>query len=135
LAEEEAAMRYVLSEEEEAKVRPCCPVCNHVLLTGCSLLNKADSILHSSGDPEEKLVVAFNMQFVTRQKMETLRDGVWLSDEVINFYAAVLQQRNDEAQPRAPACKIFNTFLYTKVCDSRICVVYRTQRHWSSCPS
>ena len=135
MAEEEAAMRYVLSEEEEAKVRRCCPVCNHALLTGCSLLNKADSILHSSGDPEEKLVVAFNMQFVTRDKMETLRDGVWLNDEVINFYINVLQQRNDDAQPEVPACKIFNSFFHSKVCGTRMCVVCRTQRHWPSCPS
>ena len=117
----------------------CDAVCSHVLLTGCSFLNKAGSILYCGGNAEEKLVLASNLEFVTRGKMQCLRDGVWLNDEVINFYISMLQQRNDDAcnsaPSEAPACKIFNTFLHSKVCGTMIRVVCRTQHHWPPCSS
>ena len=81
---------------------------------GCS---QAHDILYGGGDPDEKLVVAFNSQFVTRGKMETLQDGVWLNDEVINFYLLLLQRRNDDAVPEVPACFFFNSFFHSKVCS------------------
>lgn len=54
---------------------------------------------------------------VTRGDFECMKPGQWLNDEVINFYIALLQERDTrrKAQDKGPKCFFFNTFFYHKL--------------------
>merc|ERR1712154_540065 len=48
----------------------------------------------------------------------TLEDGQWLNDEVMNFYMALLQDRNikrTKENPKHVRVLLMNTFFYTKL--------------------
>ena len=68
----------------------------------------------------EVVVDKFNID-MTYKKFSCLREGVWLNDEVINFYMCMLQERDDELcsgpSSRQPSC-YFNSFFMAKLfCD------------------
>lgn len=54
---------------------------------------------------------------VTRADFECMKPGQWLNDEVINFYIALLQERDTKRkmQNKGPKCFFFNTFFFHKL--------------------
>jgi hypothetical protein len=102
-------------------------------VTPRELTEEEEEILEGAwayGDELEVLVEAFEGQRVSRGKMATLKDGVWLNDEVIGFYICILNAQNKlwaaagegeggtegtEGAKRAPRCFCFNTFFYTQL--------------------
>ena len=67
----------------------------------------------SSGNPKEKLVEGFNAE-ITRGDISTLRESVWLNDEVVNFYFNLIKSRS-ESDSNLPKVHVFNTFFYPKI--------------------
>jgi hypothetical protein len=70
------------------------------------------------GGPEsEVLVSCFNVH-VTREKIRCLRPGVWLNDEVVNFYMQLLLTRDRRLCTEDPARRpshFFNSFFLEKL--------------------
>ncbi|OBS73466.1 hypothetical protein A6R68_15996, partial [Neotoma lepida] len=64
------------------------------------------------GPKEEILSSAFKLQ-ITRGDIQTLHQGHWLNDEIINFYMNLLVERNK--QKGYPDLYVFNTFFYPKL--------------------
>ncbi|XP_032761488.1 sentrin-specific protease 2-like [Rattus rattus] len=64
------------------------------------------------GTQEEILSTGFKLK-ITRGDMQTLKNGQWLNDEVINFYMNLLVQRNENQG--YPALHAFSTFFYPKL--------------------
>jgi Ulp1 family protease len=65
------------------------------------------------------LVERFNVK-ITVEVAACLKDRTWLNDEVINFYFALLQERNVrqiESGERVPKCVFLNSFFYTKLSE------------------
>ena len=60
-----------------------------------------------SGPLEEILSSRFKLQ-VTWRDIQTLENGQWLNDEVINFYMNLLVERNENQG--YPALYVFSTF-------------------------
>lgn len=67
----------------------------------------------SSGNPKEKMVEGFNAE-ITRGDISTLRESVWLNDEVVNFYFNLIKSRS-ESDSNLPKVHVFNTFFYPKI--------------------
>ncbi len=44
--------------------------------------------------------------------LQTLNDGSWLNDEIINSYANLLNERS-ASSPELPSCHVFNSFFYS----------------------
>lgn len=65
------------------------------------------------GNPEEEFTDKFNIE-CTRANLKTLRPGVWLDDEVVNFYFHLVKERSD-LNPDLPKAHIFNTHFYPKL--------------------
>lgn len=82
------------------------------------------------------LIDLFNQE-ITTELLSCLQIGTWLNDEVMNFYMALLIQRNKRtlANQQAPAhaklkCHFFNSFFYTKLyCKGQY--KYKNVRKWS----
>ena len=85
--------------------------------------SKSEFLLAPSGayDTQTVLVDKFNIP-VTRKTLQCLRDGEWLSDEVVNFYFSMMQEKSNR--------KIFcwNSFFYSKLSSSG----YMGVRNWTS---
>ncbi|XP_040594500.1 sentrin-specific protease 2-like [Mesocricetus auratus] len=64
------------------------------------------------GPQEEILSRAFKLQ-ITRGDIQTLGNGQWLNDEIINFYMNLLVKRNENQG--YPALHVFSTFFYPKL--------------------
>ncbi|XP_008820000.1 sentrin-specific protease 2-like [Nannospalax galili] len=64
------------------------------------------------GPQDEILSSAFKLQ-ITRRDIQTLEDGQWLNDEVINFYMNLLVERSQSQG--YPELHVFNTFFYPKL--------------------
>ncbi|XP_035304610.1 sentrin-specific protease 2-like [Cricetulus griseus] len=64
------------------------------------------------GPQEEILSRAFKLQ-ITRGDIQTLENGQWLNDEIINFYMNLLVERNENQG--YPALHVFSTFFYPKL--------------------
>ena len=64
------------------------------------------------GPLDEILSRRFKLQ-VTRADLQTLEDGRWLNDEVINFYLNLVVERNQ--RQGYPALHLFSTFFYQKL--------------------
>jgi len=61
---------------------------------------------------------------LSRHHMECMQEGVWLNDEVINFYLGLLQDREKRvANGGQPRVHFHNTFFYNKL--------YRGQREYN----
>ncbi|KAI8324382.1 Senp1 covalent complex with sumo-2 [Martensiomyces pterosporus] len=58
--------------------------------------------------------------------METLGDGKWLNDEVINFYMQLIVSRSEQ-NPALPKVHAFNTFFYSTLRDQG----YARVRRWT----
>ena len=67
----------------------------------------------SSGNPREVMVEGFNAE-ITRGDISTLRESVWLNDEVVNFYFNLIKSRS-ESDGNLPKVHVFNTFFYPKI--------------------
>lgn len=64
------------------------------------------------GPQNEILSSGFKLQ-TTRGDSQTLKNGQWLNDEVINFYMNLLVHRNEKQG--YPALHAFSTFFYPKL--------------------
>ena len=68
---------------------------------------KVDAYLNHGG-PLSEVVAKIEADSITRENMQTLRSGCWLSDEVIHFYFTVMKKRDEKLKakcelPRLPA--------------------------------
>ncbi|KAJ2505176.1 SUMO1 sentrin specific peptidase 1 [Coemansia sp. RSA 2052] len=64
---------------------------------------------------------------VTAHDVDTLGDGKWLNDEVINFYMQLIMSRS-EKNPKLPRVHAFNTFFYSTLRDQGYARVKRWTR-------
>lgn len=76
------------------------------------------------GPQEEHLSSRFKLQ-ITRRDIQTLENGQWLNDEVINFYMNLLVERNENRG--YPALHVFSTFFYPKLKHSG----YSSVKRWT----
>ncbi|XP_075616843.1 sentrin-specific protease 2 isoform X2 [Balearica regulorum gibbericeps] len=76
------------------------------------------------GEPDEIMSSAFKLK-VTREDIQTLMNLCWLNDEVINFYMALLVERNKKEG--YPAVYAFSTFFYPKLVSGG----YKAVRRWT----
>ena len=76
------------------------------------------------GPQEEILSSRFKLQ-ITRGDIQTLENGQWLNDEVINFYMNLLVERNENQG--YPALHVFSTFFYPKLKHSG----YSSVKRWT----
>lgn len=76
------------------------------------------------GPQDEVLSSSFKLN-ITRGDMQTLREGQWLNDEIINFYMSLLMERSKS--PGFPALHTFSTFFYTKLKGGG----YRAVKRWT----
>ncbi|EGZ17649.1 Hypothetical protein PHYSODRAFT_498310 [Phytophthora sojae] len=83
------------------------------------LLEIVEDALHD-GPMEEVLIQKYNVD-ITRRHLQVLLPGIWLNDEVINFYFQMMSDR-DEALVNAGVLPkrshFFNSFFYTKVSEN-----------------
>ncbi|KAE8878634.1 hypothetical protein PF005_g16177 [Phytophthora fragariae] len=83
------------------------------------LLEIVEDTLHD-GPMEEVLINKYNVG-ITRRHLQVLLPGVWLNDEVINFYYQMMSDR-DEALVNAGVLSkrshFFNSFFFTKVSEN-----------------
>ncbi|XP_049626817.1 sentrin-specific protease 2-like [Suncus etruscus] len=75
-------------------------------------LEKEISNALGPGPRDQILSCAFN-QSITRGDIQTLKNGHWLNDGVINFYMNLLVERNKKQD--YPALHAFSTFFYPKL--------------------
>nr|XP_034357447.1 sentrin-specific protease 2-like [Arvicanthis niloticus] len=76
------------------------------------------------GPQEEILSRGFKLQ-ITRRDIQTLKNGQWLNDEIINFYMNLLVERNENQG--YPALHVFSTFFYPKLTQSG----YSSVKRWT----
>lgn len=76
------------------------------------------------GPQEEILSSRFKLQ-ISRGDIQTLENGQWLNDEVINFYMNLLVERNENQG--YPALHVFNAFFYAKLKHSG----YSSVKRWT----
>jgi sentrin-specific protease 1 len=72
------------------------------------------------GGGEDDIVAQFVNNTVKRKSMWSLQPGRWLTDEVINFYFALLAQRDRDRCLLAPdriRCHFFSSFFMSKLLD------------------
>lgn len=85
----------------------------------------SESLLNPDGvDLNTVLIDKFNIP-VTYKTLQCLRDGEWLSDEVVNFYFSLIQEKSV-----SEGKKIFcwNSFFYSKLTSSG----YNGVRNWTN---
>ncbi|KAJ1967516.1 hypothetical protein IWQ62_001811 [Dispira parvispora] len=71
------------------------------------------------------VVEAFNIP-IRGSDLQTLQDGRWLNDEIVNFYLNLLVQRS-QTSPAYPTLHTFNTFFYSTLQEYG----YAKVRRWS----
>ncbi|XP_028614824.1 sentrin-specific protease 2-like [Grammomys surdaster] len=76
--------------------------------------------------PQEEIVSNRFKLELTRRDIQTLKNGQWLNDEVINFYMNLLIERNENQG--YPALHVFSTFFYPKLKQSGYTAVKRWTR-------
>ncbi|XP_068661555.1 ubiquitin-like-specific protease ESD4 isoform X2 [Aristolochia californica] len=69
---------------------------------------------------------------ITREKMQCLRPGAWLNDEVINLYLELLKERESSNPTIFLKCHFFNTFFYKKLISGRNGYDYKAVRRWTT---
>jgi len=73
----------------------------------------------SGPETSELLIYKFNID-MTREKMTCLKRGIWLNDEIINFYMEMLKERDVELCKLDPSRKpshLFSSFFYSKLME------------------
>lgn len=79
---------------------------------------------------------AFGESEVTRENMACMRPGIWLNDEAINFYLALLHEREFRdaaaAKRAAPRVHFFSTFFYAKLFQEGGGYCYKNVARWTS---
>lgn len=71
---------------------------------------------------------------MTRYKISCLRQGVWLNDEVINFYMQLLKERDDrrcELNPSRRKSWYFSSFFMEKLLESDKKYTFANVKRWS----
>eukprot|EP00775_Hariotina_reticulata_P005601 gene5601-5839_t len=70
---------------------------------------------------------------LTRELLQCMRHGQWLNDEVMNFYMALLQDRDAQlqGQPGVPSCHFFNTFFVNKLIKDAGVYKYQNVQKWT----
>ncbi|KAG9443770.1 hypothetical protein H6P81_015110 [Aristolochia fimbriata] len=100
-----------LTEQEEEDV-------SHAL---CGSYSQELLVVHESSNIE-----------ITREKMQCLRPGAWLNDEVINLYLELLKERERSNHTKFLNCHFFNTFFYKKLISGRNGYDYKAVRRWTT---
>ncbi|EDL14432.1 mCG147490 [Mus musculus] len=75
--------------------------------------------------PQEEILSSRFKLLITRGDIQTLKNGQWLNDEVINFYMNLLVERNENQG--YPALHVFSTFFYPKLKHSG----YSSVKRWT----
>lgn len=70
---------------------------------------------------------------VESRNMTRMKPGQWLSDDLINYYMAMISKRN-QSDAKLPKIHHFNSFFYTKLSGPG--QGYKTIRRWTKkvCP-
>ncbi len=58
------------------------------------------------------VIEGFNVK-MQKHDIYTLKDGQWLNDEILNFYANLIMQRSNAHPDEYPCIHMFNTFFYS----------------------
>ncbi|KAL6571582.1 hypothetical protein OROHE_003225 [Orobanche hederae] len=69
---------------------------------------------------------------ITGEKMQCLRPGAWLNDEVINLYLALLKEREQRDPQKFLKCHFFNTFFYKKLISGVDGYNFQAVRRWTT---
>ncbi|XP_060174060.1 putative ubiquitin-like-specific protease 1B [Lycium barbarum] len=69
---------------------------------------------------------------ITGEKLQCLRPGQWLNDEVINVYLELLKEREKREPQKFLKCHFFNTFFYKKLISGQGGYNYQSVRRWTS---
>lgn len=104
----DASGNYIVSETER-RLRPC----------DNEWIRKARDFLASGRCSDSKIVIEKYDIPMNERKLSCLKPGVWLNDEVVNFYMCMLQERDAEVcsssnPPRKPS-HFFNSFFISKL--------------------
>ena len=97
-------------DEEESKHESALDFFRPRILLTQKMMDEVNKALY--GGPQLKtLVEDFNLTLL-RNDIQTLGDGAWLNDQVVNFYFCLLMNRSKECAPKIYA---FNTFFYPRL--------------------
>ncbi|KAI3469382.1 hypothetical protein Pfo_026045 [Paulownia fortunei] len=69
---------------------------------------------------------------ITGEKLQCLRPGAWLNDEVINLYLELLKEREKREPQKFLKCHFFNTFFYKKLISGRSGYNFQSVRRWTT---
>ena len=89
--------------------------------------------LDARGDPNEVLATVHGIA-VTRQEIQRLLPGAWLTDNLLNVYCQYLLQARQERyakRNRWPCCTFFSTFFYTRLTATADGYDYAGVRRWT----
>jgi len=72
-----------------------------------------DAVKHAFSKHGPRTVIeGFNVK-MQKHDIQTLKDGQWLNDEIINFYANLIVERSNLHPDTYPCVHMFNTFFYS----------------------
>ena len=70
---------------------------------------------------------------LSRKHLECMHEGVWLNDEVINFYLGLLQEREKlTAKGGQPRVHFHNTFFYKKLFSGQMQYEFKSVQRWTT---
>ncbi|KAK6913772.1 Ulp1 protease family, C-terminal catalytic domain [Dillenia turbinata] len=69
---------------------------------------------------------------ITGEKLQCLRPGAWLNDEVINVYLVLLKEREKREPTKFLKCHFFNTFFYKKLISGKNGYDFKSVRRWTT---
>lgn len=122
-AEAEDTLRTPLTDEQEELVRDALSHGHPHSEVLVSSAFKSTRLAPPQSAPSHSSPAMGELE-LTRKHMECMHEGVWLNDEVINFYLGLLQEReNLAAGGKQPRVHFHNTFFYNKL--------YSGQREYS----
>jgi sentrin-specific protease 1 len=119
-----------LDEIEAARVRDLVAV-RHVPLSTDEEVNARTIVRGPS--TREMVVDKFSID-MTREKIVCLRPGVWLNDEVLNFYMSMLQERDGllcAADPKRIRSHFFNSFFMERLLETDHKYCFKNVQRWS----
>jgi len=97
---------------------------------------RAEELIFDTDD-DDLVIKKFNVEMLGKD-IQTLQDGVWLNDEIINFHMKMMKDRMDrnaksDLVPEAFKSRnlFFNTFFYAKLSDNGKGYNYKAVRRWS----
>lgn len=77
--------------------------------------------------------VAMGELELSRKHLECMHEGVWLNDEVINFYLGLLQEREKlAAKGGQPRVHFHNTFFYKKLFSGSQSYDFKSVQRWTT---